>query len=238
MNTTFATITEERPTPLWGAETPPKRPDAPVRLAILGTPRSGGTWLQFLLKAAYMIPGQPVPNPAALDWQSLPAECVLHMHWPRTLSLARRLDVEGFRVVTLARHPLDVLISILQFCRHDNTPLHWLAGRKGNERLIRGVLPNSDAFLEYATGPRAAALWRSIGSGGVADALQVRYEELVADAPGELRRIASTLAEPAYAAAPAAVCCSTALRFQLLAAKTGVPVTTSGRASPAYGSGC
>ncbi len=116
------------------------------------------------------------------------------MHWRRTAALARILDDQGFRVVSVARHPLDLLISVLQFCLHDNSPLEWLSGENGDERSIRGVLPNSEAFIQYASGPRAAALtavnrewWPAPG------ALQVRYEALVADTPKELHRMEATL---------------------------------------------
>jgi Sulfotransferase domain len=174
-----------------------RKPDKTVRLAVMSSPRSGGTWLRLLLEGIYAVPGLSVPNPAALDWQSLPSECVLHMHWHRTPALARMLDDEGFRVVSVIRHPLDLLVSVLQFCLHDDSPLQWLGGENGDERSIRGVLPNSPAFIRYACGPRAAALmdvnreWRPAPG-----ALQVRYEELVADTPRGLRRIEATLGKP------------------------------------------
>ena len=163
----------------WRRET-----DSTVRLAVMASPRSGGTWLRYLLEGLYALPGLSVPTRP--PWTgSLPSGCVLHMHWHRTPALAQTLENEGFRVVSVARHPLDLLLSVLQFCRHDDSPLQWLDGENGDERLIRGVLPNSPAFIRYASGPRAAALmavnrewWPAPG------ALQVRYEELAADAPG------------------------------------------------------
>jgi len=192
----------------------------PVRLAVMGSPRSGGTWLRLLLEGVYAIPGQPVPDPAALDWQSLPSECVLHLHWHRTPALVQTLDDEGFRIVSIVRHPLDVLISILQFCLHDDTPLRWLGGENGDERSIRGVLPNSPAFVRYASGPRAAALmavnrewWPASG------ALQVRYEELVADTPKELCRVEAMLGHSARQTAAAVAASAT---IPKLRERTGV----------------
>jgi hypothetical protein len=41
---------------------------------------------------------------------------VLQLHWHRTPELfGRLLERHGFRVVSIARHPFDVLLSILQF---------------------------------------------------------------------------------------------------------------------------
>jgi hypothetical protein len=194
----------------WRRET-----DSPVRLAVMASPRSGGTWLRFLLEGLYAIPGVSVPDPAALDWQSLPSGCVLHIHWHRTPALAQTLEDEGFQVVSVARHPLDLLLSVLQFCRHDDSPLQWLGGENGDERSIRGVLPNSPAFIRYASGPRAAALmavnrewWPAPG------ALQVRYEELAADAPRELDRIEATLEKPARRRAGAVAASATIPRLR------------------------
>ena len=168
-----------------------------VRIAIISTPRTGSTWLRLLLMDAYAIPGLAVPRPDDLDWAGLPEECVLQLHWHRTPALLQRLGQEGFRVVSVTRHPLDVLISILQFCLHDDSTLQWLDGDGGDERPIQGTMPGSAAFLEYAAGPRAAALmavsqeWAS-----APETIGVRYEELIADTQGELRRIVEALEEP------------------------------------------
>jgi hypothetical protein len=168
-----------------------------MRLAILCTPRTGNVWLRTLLGDLYGIPTTAVPNPAEVDWERLPPECVLAVHWHRTSLLVQQLRQAGFRVLVPARHPLDVLISILQFCLHDNSTLRWLEGENGNERPIYGSMPGSAAFLDYATGPRAASLlgvspeWWSDP-----EALRVRYEDLVADTQGELSRLAEQIGEP------------------------------------------
>jgi hypothetical protein len=111
------------------------------------------------------------------------------MHWHRYPSFVDRLEQYGFRVLVLARHPLDVLISILHFAMHEPTS-RWLEGEEGTERPIFGAMPRSTAFLDYATGPRAAALlsvsrewWRTPGC------VPVRYESLVQDPQSELARL-------------------------------------------------
>jgi hypothetical protein len=146
---------------------------------------------------AYAIPGMAVHRPDDLNWADLPEKCVLQLHWHRTAALVQQLREEGFRILSVARHPLDVLISILQFCLHDDSTLQWLDGEGGDERPIHGAMPGSAVFLDYAVGPRAAALmtvsreWKS-----APECLPVRYEDLVADGVGELTRIADALGEP------------------------------------------
>jgi hypothetical protein len=168
-----------------------------LRIAVISTPRTGSTWLRMLLMEAYGIPGFAVHRPDDLNWADLPEECVVQLHWHRTPALVHRLREEGFRVVCVTRHPLDVLISILQFCLHDDSTLQWLNGEGGSERPIHGAMPGSATFLEYGAGPRAAALMTVSREWAPApECLRVRYENLVADAEGELRRIAEALGEP------------------------------------------
>ena len=79
----------------------------------------------------------------------------------------------------LARHPLDVLVSILHFASHEPQTARWLDGEGGDESSILGAEPASAAFLASATGPRARALLAVTPEwwphGGVA----VRYEDAV-----------------------------------------------------------
>jgi hypothetical protein len=165
-----------------------------VRVAIVSTPRSGNTWLRSLLTGAYGAPDLAIHNPADTDWTALPRDCVIQVHWHRTPSFLRTLQDAGFRVVTMRRHPLDVLLSILQFCQHDRSTLRWLDGEKGNERPIYGAMPGSAAFADYATGGRAAALlsvstewWQA------PDVCRLRYEDLVADPAGAFDRVVGEL---------------------------------------------
>jgi hypothetical protein len=164
-----------------------------TRVVIVSTPRSGNTWLRHLLSVVYEIPTIAVHNPRDLDWDTLPRDCILQMHWHPIPSFLTRLEQGRFRVIVLARHPLDTLISILHFSLHEPTA-RWLEGEEGNERSIFGAMPRSSAFLQYAAGPRARALlsvtaewWNLPG------ALQVHYESMVRDPQAELARVVEAL---------------------------------------------
>lgn len=165
------------------------RGEPALRVAIVSTPRSGNTWLWHLLTALYDVPGIAVHSPLEVAWEALPPSCVLQMHWRRTDSFVERLRQHRFRVVVMARHPLDVLISILHFSLHDRATAKWLEGEGGNERGIFGAMPRSTAFREYVKGPRAAALlavsaewWNAAGC------LGIRYEDLNQDPEATLQR--------------------------------------------------
>jgi hypothetical protein len=164
-----------------------------TRVVIVSTPRSGNTWLRHLLSVVYEIPTIAVHNPRDLDWDTLPRDCILQMHWHPIPSFLTRLEHGQFRVIVLARHPLDTLISILHFSLHEPTA-RWLEGEEGNERSIFGAMPRSSAFLQYAAGPRSRALlsvtaewWNLPG------AIQVHYESMVRDPQAELARVVEIL---------------------------------------------
>lgn len=164
--------------------------DRPVRVAVVGTPRSGNTWVRHLLGTAYGVPHFSRHTLTEGDWAALPPEVVLQLHWRREAAFEEALARHGFRVVTVARHPLDVLISILHFCIYESESEHWLLGAGGTEAGIQAAMPRSRPFVEYATGRRAAALlavtpdwW---GRPGV---LGVKYEDCVRDTAAELQRL-------------------------------------------------
>ncbi len=161
-----------------------------MRLFLFCTPRTGNTWLRMLLSDALQLPSQPVVNPARIDWVSVPSDCLLSLHWPRTPELEGRLDEHGFRTIVLMRHPLDVLLSILHYATANRSPRQWLDGQEGDEGAILAAMPGSRAFRAYATGHRARALMAVSRTWAESPgALVVRYEDLVADTAGELTRL-------------------------------------------------
>lgn len=177
---------------------PEEQKREPIRVAIIGTPRSGNCWLMHLLARAYDVPGLFPSVPANVDWPRLPAECVLILHWRRFgTGLETALADNGFRTVVLARHPLDVLISVLHHTLHYPKE-DWLYNEGGTEEPIRGASPCSTAFLDYATGPRGSALLSvSREWWPFSPSRRLCYEDLVADPQGELGRLTGALGVPA-----------------------------------------
>jgi hypothetical protein len=152
-----------------------------MRLALVSTPRSGNTWLRGLLAGAYRLEQRAVHDPADLDWPSLPARCIVQVHWPRSEAFLQLLASSGFRPVVISRHPLDVLVSILHFCSHTPETKMWLLGMAGDETAIHGAGPFDQAFTDYATGPRAQALLSVTPDWWCDDeGIKFRYEDLVA----------------------------------------------------------
>ena len=194
-----------------------------ARIAVVSTPRSGNTWLRFLLSTWYGLEQHVAHRPAEVSWEPLPPQCILQLHWGRDEAFEASLRRHEFRVVTIARHPLDTLISLLHWVDScPDPPSVWkenpcLAGRAGDERPLMGVSPLSPAFLDYATGPRAAALlsvtrewWTAHGRFGSAT------RRLVAAPARELERLGGELGWAPRSPAADAIAVNTIDRLRIL----------------------
>jgi hypothetical protein len=153
-----------------------------------------------MLDSVYSLPQVVANFPHDIDWQQLPQRCILQHHWDADPELRAKLAAHRFRVITISRHPLDVLISILHFASvHPDTGT-WFARRGGSEDGLATAMPRSRAFLEYASSARASALLSISPSwAAVTDCLTVRYESLVQDTAQQLSAL-STALRPAPAA--------------------------------------
>lgn len=170
---------------------------APLRLAIVSTPRTGNTWLRHLLGRVWGLEHRAFHEIPQDEWAKLPANCVLQLHALYTPELAARFAAEGFRVITLARHPFDVLISILHVAVHGVESERWLNGLHGDEGVLWGAMPSSRPFREYGASDRAAALFQVTSEWRQAPGvISLRYEDLVRDPAAILGDLEEILGPP------------------------------------------
>lgn len=165
-----------------------------VRAAVVSTPRSGNTWVRLMLEQAYAVPSLSRHEMADADWAKLPDEFILQIHWMPDADFLAKLAEHRITVITVARHPLDVLLSILHVAVFDVESERWLKGQAGDETALFGAGPRSRAFAEYAASDRAKALlgvsaawWNRPG------AVRVKYEDMVADPAAGLRALEPVL---------------------------------------------
>jgi hypothetical protein len=155
-----------------------------MKLALISTPRSGNTWLRMLIAGAYDLRQFAEHTPDAIRWADLPDDSIVQIHWRYSDRFADLLSECGVQVLAIARHPLDVLLSILHFAPFEPQTKLWLSGEGGDESSIHSTAPDSANFLAYATGPRAAALLSVTPEWWCRpEVVRLRYEALVAD-PG------------------------------------------------------
>jgi hypothetical protein len=174
-----------------------------LRLAIIGTPRSGNSWLRYILRDAYGLTEMSFHHPREIPTE-LPPAVVLQIHWYRVAPFRSWLKAHGFRVIVPARHPLDVLLSILHFVRYEPETARWLDGAGAIPADLRAASPVSPAFAAYACGQGAANLlgvsaawWRDD------TALRIRYEDMVRDPYAALAPLIAALGAPRHGLAAA-----------------------------------
>lgn len=163
-----------------------------MRIAIVSSPRSGNSWLRCILRDGLGLQELAVHN--YLDAGCIPERCVFQLHWYREPNFQNFLSKHEFRVITIARHPLEILTSVLHFVRYEPETSRWLEGNCELPGSLAGLFPASDEFREYALSFGCENLlsvtyqWWHDHS-----AIRVRYEDLVAAIAFESRRIAEQL---------------------------------------------
>lgn len=153
-----------------------------TRIAIVSTPRSGNTWFRHVLAKSFGLGSRAVHEPGEVPWADLPDDFVLQLHWRPEDDLRDRFDRHGFLVCTIARHPGDVLLSILRFVQSAEETYRWLLGEGGREDSIVGASPGSAAFADYVRSHRAKLLLDVTPSWAeLPNTKLVRYEDLLDD---------------------------------------------------------
>lgn len=163
-----------------------------MRIAIISSPRSGNSWLRGVLRDGAKLQDVAVHN--YLDAVSVPDRCVLQIHWYREPNFQSFLKNHGFHIVSLARHPLDILISVLHFIKYEPETSKWLGGNCNIPEELIDSSPASNEFLQYALSFGAENLlsvtyqwWFD------EETIKLRYEELVADPVAEVNKLAERL---------------------------------------------
>jgi hypothetical protein len=163
----------------------PVDPDR-LKIIILSAPKTGNTWLRWLLHEAYRIPMVELPEewaPGCAD--DLPPRFVTHQHLFPSESLVRWLVETQAVVLTTIRHPADTFLSYFHYVKwHDSESdrdavlLNQDGDRPGNKALwyIKYSFPKSYAI---------SLVWAKLGSH------VVRYEDLLADPLSQLGGVTS-----------------------------------------------
>lgn len=126
-----------------------------MRLAVIGTPRSGNSLLRKVLAHAYGLAEVGSHDPEYL-MEDLPDDTVYQVHASCTPRVRESLRRQGVLVITPTRHPLDTLLSMLHFAQFEPEVDRWLGGRFLAD--LPGCDPTSRAFREFAVGDGAGAL--------------------------------------------------------------------------------
>ncbi|HEV3167341.1 MAG TPA: sulfotransferase domain-containing protein [Isosphaeraceae bacterium] len=162
-----------------------------LRIAVISTPRSGNTWIRRLLATLYDLKEQGAPSPSEVVWDALPERYALQIHRHPEPDFLSLLEQHRFRVLVIARHPLDILISLLNYYSQHHDRSRCEAGASCPTCPVVGLSPQDPAFLgAFACGQGAADLFAyTLSWWGRSDVLSVKYEDLVDDTAGQLARL-------------------------------------------------
>ena len=163
-----------------------------MKIGIISTPRSGNSFLRRVLAGALKY-SETSEHEYALLYLAGPGGQVFQIHWPREPYFLNFLEKHNAKVVCVARHPLDVFISMLRFYRCDPGADNWLCGH-GKLKQIAGQSPTSPAFLDWCANQGARDLLGLVYQWWRADGVyRVRYEDLVGNPRETIARLASDI---------------------------------------------
>ena len=168
-----------------------------LRIAVVATPRSGNTWVRYVLGDALDLAHLAVHNYLDLP-EELPERAILQIHWPREPNFQAFLRRHGFRIVSPCRHPLDTFLSVLHFVPREPQVERWLEGNVQIPPDFGHAAPTSPAFEQWAMGFGAENLL-AVGYQWSFDqsTIQVRYEDLVESPADVFRNLIFRLGESA-----------------------------------------
>ena len=175
---------DESPVGAAGGHTPRSRtttpPAKPARIAIVGTPMSGNSWLRRALAEYFACADRAVDHPGDVRWQDLEPSCVMQIEWPRSAHLEAVLRRNAFTVVSPARHPIDVLIAM--WCGRPGSSERRTASEVREANRVGVDADGVATFEEWAiSGPIPRLLtitpswWRSPST------VRIRYESMLSN---------------------------------------------------------
>ncbi len=159
------------------------------RIAVISTPRVGNSWIRSVLAGALGMQEIAVHNIMDIK-DPLPEKVFLQIHWYREPNFQRWLIENKFQILCISRHPLDILLSILHYIRHEPATARWLEGNGLIPEELKHLSPVDADFLEYATSFGYENLlsisyqwWHE------PSAIKLRYEDCVANPVGVLSEL-------------------------------------------------
>jgi len=152
-----------------------------MRIALLGSPRCGNNWVRRVMSDTLGYPHFAAHSIEEFP-QDLPSNCILNIHALNGPTERVFFEKHSCKLIVLARHPLDVFVSVLQFARNEPAVHRWLGGSCEIPRdNVATLCPDDTQFVEWMTGNGARNLL-SVSLSWWQDkqlTIRLRYEDLV-----------------------------------------------------------
>ena len=164
----------------------------PDDIFLVSFPKSGNTWTRFLI-ANLRFPGEPATfqniNRLLPDTTATPKREFDRMPRPRIIKSHECFDPRYPRVINVVRDPRDVVVS--QY--HYHRKIRKIADDSPIEKFVTRFLAGETC--PHGSWGQNIATWLYTSEGSPRY-LQLRYEDLIADTPRELAKVASFLNLP------------------------------------------
>ena len=161
-----------------------------MRVAIISSPRCGNTFLRLCLADILSLNTDAFHEPKSFP-SVFPDNFIFQLHWQNNDKLFEYLLNKKFKIITLARNPLDIFISILRFTRHEKQVENWLKGELNiKQSKFKLWQPNDPNFINWCTSKYSKKLLSVSLEWSKLDNIHlIRYEDLIFKPFEELIRI-------------------------------------------------
>jgi len=165
-------------------------PQSNLKILLVSTPKTGNTWLKYLLAAIYDLPIIEFPMPehwSEFDqnrYNELGPRWIAHQHVPPLDPLVRWAHEQRVTLITTVRHPGDSLVSMYYYVQNytgtvmiDPEAIRLLISPEGKKEQA-GVIPLTQGLELYVRNKFFYSLNYSIAWLHSGLSFGVRYEDL------------------------------------------------------------
>jgi hypothetical protein len=150
-----------------------------MRIALLGSPRCGNNWVRRVMSDVLGYPHFAAHSVGEFP-KELPPDCILNIHAPNEPLNNAFFERHLCKIIVLARHPLDIFVSVLQFARNERAVHKWLDGSCQIPYDAASLCPDDARFVDWMTGAGAKRLLSvSLSWWQCPESIRLQYEDLV-----------------------------------------------------------
>jgi hypothetical protein len=151
-----------------------------MRIALVGSPRCGNNWVRRVMSDVLGYPHFAAHSVEEFP-KELPPDCILNIHALNEPPDNAFFEKHSCKIIVLARHPLDIFVSVLQFARYEPSVHKWLDGSCRIPSDAASLCPDDASFVDWMTGAGAKRLLSvSLSWWQGSQSIRLRYEDLVA----------------------------------------------------------
>lgn len=135
-----------------------------MKIALLGSPRCGNNWVRRVMSDVLGYPHFAAHSVKDFP-KDLPPDCILNIHALNEPLEKAFFERHSCKFIVLARHPLDIFVSVLQFARNEPAVHKWLNGLCGIPPDAVNLCPDDARFVDWMTGAgaKSCCLFRFLG---------------------------------------------------------------------------